>query len=88
MNRANKIISKEEDKKAEIRHARSTLGTNRYQEWMFKTKTKKKDSKSNSTNSTKTRTSSIGLPYIKGLSEKLTPIFKQHGGRSTSLSIP
>ncbi len=44
MNRANKIISKEEDKKAEIRHVRSSLRTNGYQEWMFKTKTKKKDS--------------------------------------------
>ena len=44
---------------------------------MFKTKTKRKDNKLN-TNSTKTRTPIIGLPYIRGLSQKLTPIFKQH----------
>ncbi len=44
----------------------------------IKTVAKKNDSKPN-TNITKTRTLSIGLPYIRGLSEKLTPIFKQHG---------
>ncbi len=77
-NRANKIINNEEDKKVGIRHVRSSLRTNGDQEWMFRTKTKKRGSKMNTT-STKTRTPSIGLPYIRGLSKKLTPIFKQHG---------
>ncbi len=42
MNRLNKIISKQEDKKAEIRHVRSSLCTNGYQEWMSRTRAKKK----------------------------------------------
>lgn len=46
--------------------------------WMFKTKKKKKDSKANN-NSIKTRKPSIGLTYVRGLSEKITPVFKQHG---------
>ncbi len=46
MDRANKIISKQ-DEKAGTRHLRSSLRTNGYQEWMFKTKPKRKDSKLN-----------------------------------------
>ncbi len=49
---------------------------------MFRTKTKKK-SKPN-TNSTQTRIPSTGLPYIRGLSETLTPIFQQQGIRRST----
>ena len=44
----------------------------------IQSKVKKKDSKPNNTNSAKTRTPSISLLYIRGMSEKLTPIFQQH----------
>ncbi len=72
LKRASKVISKEEDKKPEIRHVRSSLHTNGYQEWMFKTKAKKKDGKPNNTTSANPRAPSIGLqPH------NLTPIFQQ-----------
>ena len=82
MNRANKIISKQQHK-----HRYQACKINRLTRMEVQKKDKEVGSKPN-TNITKTRTPSIGLPYIfltliylyiGGQSEKLTPIFKQHG---------
>ena len=69
--------------KWETRHVRPKLRANGYQEWIFQTKPKKKErkkkTKKTNTNSAKTRTPSNDLPYVRVLSDKLTPIFQQHG---------
>ena len=79
MNRAEQLITKEEDKVQEREHVKRVLKMNGYKQWMLKlpNKTPKQDSKSN--NKITPRDSiTIGLPYIKGISEHLQRIFKNH----------
>ena len=90
INRANCMVSKPEQKDAEVRHVKSALKANGYKEWSFQIPpSKNKSDTSHNTTGGQARTS-VGLPYIRGTSEKLAKIFKIHGywveGRETSNS--
>ena len=79
INRANCIITKPEQKDAEVRHVKSALKANGYKEWAFKIPPpKNKSETSRNTTGGQARTS-VGLPYIRGTSETLARIFKNHG---------
>ena len=79
INRANCMVTKPKQKDAEIRHVKSALKANDYKEWAFKFPPPiNKSDTSRSTTGVQARTS-VGLPYIRGTSEKLARFFKNHG---------
>jgi len=79
LHRADKLVSEEKDRQLEVEHVKSALRTNGYPEWMFKIPAKKvKDPSKASTQNTRNRFN-VGLPYIRGISERLQRAFKQHG---------
>ena len=82
INRANCMVTKPEQKNTEVRHVKSALKANGYKEWAFKTPPpQNKSDTSRNTTGGQARTS-VGLPYIRGTSEKLARIFKNHGVRA------
>ena len=54
------------------------LRTNGYTEWTLVVPKQKVKTKPTSTNKGNTRPPSIGLPYVQGLSERLSKTFRQH----------
>ena len=73
------MTTKPEQKDAEVRHVKFARKANGYKEWAFKIPPpKKKSDTSHNTTRGQARTS-VGLPYIRGTSEKLARIFKNHG---------
>ena len=82
INRANCMVTKPEQKDAEVRHVKSALKANGYKEWASKIpQPKNKSDISRNTTGGQARTS-VGLPYIRGTSEKLARIFRNHGVRA------
>ena len=72
------MVTKPEQKDAEVRHVKSALKANGYKEWTFKIlPPKNKSDTSQNTTGGQARTS-LGLPYIRGTSEKLARIVKNH----------
>ena len=70
--RADSLISTEEDRAEEIEHVKQALGANGYQKWIFNLPQKSKKQPSEiPTNFRNKRVPPIGLPYTKGLSENL-----------------
>ena len=68
------MITEETEKKKEIDHVKNALRSNGYPEWMLhlpRLRPGKKDENE--------RKISIGIPYIKGISEVLARTFKDHG---------
>ena len=78
LHRAETIITRESDRKEEITHVKSVLRANGYKEWAMKIP-KPKPKQPASEKQTQRGRPSVALPYIRGLSEKLTHIFRQHG---------
>ena len=78
--RADKIITSEEDKKAEKEHVSKVLAANGYQKWALKVPPPKKrhEPTENKAPST-TKKTPVALPYVQGMGEKLRRIFQQHG---------
>ena len=80
INRATSHVTDPADQKVEVGHIKKVLKANGYKDWIFDT-----PNQSNTTlrkerkEQLQTPTPSIGLPYIKGLSEELQRIFKDHG---------
>ena len=70
------ILAKKEEKE----HVKKGLKCNGYKNWTMKI-TSKNESKKDLSVSQKRRkhTSSVGIPYIQGLSEQFQRIFKKHG---------
>ena len=81
LNRAENLVSEEEDKKAEIEHVTTALLCNDYAPWMLEIPTKQQTPSGEGTQKAKDRSKqpSIGLPYFKGISEPLERIFRKHG---------
>ena len=78
-NRVNCMVVKPEQKDAEIRHVKSVLKANGNNEWAFKIPPpKNKPDTSRDTTRDQAR-SSVDKPYIRGTSEKLARISKNHG---------
>jgi len=79
MNRAEKIVSNDSDRKREISHIQQTLTINGYPKWIFKKQRKVTDNSDRVPHehprSKKQRP--VMLPYIKGVSEELRRNFKQ-----------
>ena len=80
LRRADMLVSTPEEKKAEKEHVKRALAANGYKKWVLALP-KPKNRENNTTTSTtpETRKYPVALPYIKGLSEQLQRIFKQHG---------
>ena len=80
LRRADKIVTSEEDKKAEISHVTKVLAANGYQKWALKLPPTKKRHEPTENNAPSTsKKTPVALPYIQGLGEKLRRIFQQHG---------
>ena len=83
LNRAENLVTQQEDKNKETSHIKKVLRTNGYKPWMFKIpKKKNKDEPENNKREhgeNKTKKHPVGLPYTKGLSEELQRIFKSLG---------
>ena len=86
LDRANALISTEEDKKEEIENVKKALRVCKYPNWCFKKveeqmkKSKEKTSKKKKDNSKerrKTPGKTIVLPYLSGLSEAAARIFRK-----------
>ena len=73
------MVTKPEQKEAEVRHVKSALKANGYKRCAFKiSQPKNKPDTSHNTTRGQARTN-VGLPYIRGTSKKLARIFKNHG---------
>ena len=82
MNRADNIISTEEDTVQEKDHIRRVLEVNNFDQWMLTIPRRKPDLQNPTTNTTggdKDQQRPVTIPYYRGLSEKLQRIFKTHG---------
>ena len=77
LQRADNLITKEEDKNTEVDHIKEVLKANGYKTWMFNT-TQPMRRKENTTTETSRRQHAIGLPYISKLSEQVEMIFKSY----------
>ena len=73
------MVTKPEQRDAEIKHVKSALRANGYKEWTFKIPPPKDKSNSRRDTPGNQARISVGLPYVRGTSEKLANIFKQHG---------
>ena len=78
VDRVEKLVTTPDDQVTELLHVKAALKANGYKEWMYKTPKAKKKKQLNSL-SEQTNKVSAPLPYIKGLSEKLTNIYRDHG---------
>ncbi len=80
LGRADQVVSEEQDKKEEKEHVKKVLKCNGYKNWAMKIPSKKEAKKDLKVNQKERKhTSSVGIPYIQGLSEQLQQIFKKHG---------
>ena len=77
--RAKEFVTTSEDQECELKHVHNALRTNGYTEWALVVPKQKPKTKPASTNKGNTRPPSIGLPYVQGLSERLSKTFRQHG---------
>jgi len=76
LHRAEHLVSEEVDKAKEVQHIQNALLANCYKRWMFKVPSRPSlTSQGNSTSET-TRPISLGLPYVSGLSEHLSRVFR------------
>ena len=71
-------VMKPKDKKEETEFVKTALRANGYPEWAFKIP-KKKPKAVESHPGPRPKSINIGLPYIRGTSETLQRIFKNHG---------
>jgi hypothetical protein len=80
LNRAENLVSEEEDRKQEIKHVKAALTANDYSPWMLEIPKKKEQrSKDKQEPSDRAKSPLIGIPYIKGVSEPLERVFRKHG---------
>ena len=73
--RAQLYVTTAEDRKAEISHVRNALRANNYKEWALDIPPARSKRQVTTTDRTTTRSTCpiLGLPYIQGLSEQLSP---------------
>ncbi|XP_053389112.1 uncharacterized protein LOC123531409 [Mercenaria mercenaria] len=79
LHRANTLVTNESDKKKEIEHVKTALRANGYPEWIFQLHNKKSQQDKTQNSATKERRVNVGMPYIRGTSEVLARVFKNHG---------
>ena len=76
IHRAENIVSHKKQKKIELCHVKQALSTNGYPKWAFHTKRKPQKPPANTW---RRHLPPVGLPYMKGVSEKLKRIFHKFG---------
>ena len=77
MNRADIVVSDDQERKEEKEHIRSVLEVNGYPDWVFR-QHKERVQKRRTSDSNRSRTDkkpAIVIPYVKGVSEKLRAAF-------------
>jgi hypothetical protein len=81
LNRADNIISKEEDRVCEKEHVKNVLEVNDFDAWMMHIprKTQEQRTPPNTGNVARNQLRPIAVPYYRGLSEKLQRVYKAHG---------
>ena len=79
LNRANKIVTEDQDKKVEVAHIQNVLKQNNFDSWMLNIPIKKDFTPTSPSTTPGKKQYPIAIPYVKGLSEKLQRIFKNHG---------
>ena len=83
LDRCDSIVTEQHDKDSEENNIKGALSTCGYPDWTFKkVKLEKATPKTDTKNSTADRDKSKGLvvlPYVEGLSEKVSRTFKKHG---------
>ena len=77
--RAKEFVTTSEDQECELKHVHNALRMNGYTEWALVIPKQKAKTRPTSTNKGNTRPPSIGLPYVQGLSERLSKTFRKHG---------
>ena len=75
---ARTVITEGQDKETEMKHLRSVLQNSNYKSWIFKT-TLGTTHKPKGTANKGGSSISIPLPYIQGVSEQLTRVFRKQG---------
>ena len=73
LRRAEVLVTKDDDKKAEKEHVKRALHSNQYPDWILDAP------KPQQTRSSRRGDIRVGIPYIKGTSERLARAFKDHG---------
>ena len=76
--KAKECVTTSEDQECDLKHVRNALRMNGYTEWALVIPKQKAKMRPTSTNKGNTRPHSIGLPYVQGLSERLSKTFRQH----------
>ena len=76
--RVDLLVTQDQDKKRELEHVKQALKANDYKTWTFNIPSTKKQRDPNTEKDRKNNIS-VAIPYIRGLSEKLTHIFREHG---------
>jgi len=76
LHRADSIVSSKRDKKSEVKHVKTALHTNGYPKWAFHVIRKPKNPPQQTT---RKHLQPVGLPYMKGTSEKLKRVFRKYG---------
>ena len=79
MHRAKNCITTVEDQKEEIKHVRKVLAANGYKKWALELPKQNQEKKTDCNQKTSVRTPTIGIPYVKGMSEHLSRVFKSYG---------
>ena len=77
--RAKEFVTTSEDQECELKHVHNALRMSGYTEWALVILKQKAKTRPTSTNKGNTRPPSIGLPYVQGLSERLSKTFRKHG---------
>ena len=72
------VITEEQDKETEIEHLKSVLRNNNYKPLMFKTPQIATPKPKNTTKKGGS-SYSVPLPYVQGVSEQLTRVFRKQG---------
>ena len=79
LDRTEKLVTTEIEKKKEIQDVKQALQANGYKSWTFQIQRPKRKDSEQKEKGKRASTINIPLPYVQGISEKLTRIFKEHG---------
>ena len=82
LHRAKYLVSEEENKAKEVQHTQNALLANGYKRRMFKVPSRPSPTSQQNSTSETTRPISVGLPYVSGLSEHLSRVFRAQGTRT------
>lgn len=78
LQRAAHLVIEEEDREMVV-HVQNALLANGYKRWMFKIPSRPNTTRYKNNASGSTRSITVGLPYVSGLSEHLSRVFRAQG---------